>query len=193
MSFLKGQPSWNKGLKIKETHPQMGFQKGHTFFNDQRVKETQFKKGESGSPTTQFKKGRAPWNKGKKGTFKHTEEHKQYMREILSGEKNVNWIKDRSKLKKDRLQAYDYAYKNWMRQVKLRDSWKCCLADETCSKRLEAHHILNWIDFPELRYEIKNGITLCHARHPRKRAEEKRLIPFFQGLVSVSSKIICLA
>ena len=33
---------------------------------------------------------------------------------------------------------------------------------------------------------INNGITLCHAHHPRVRAEEKRLISKFQKLVSVS-------
>jgi len=35
-------------------------------------------------------------------------------------------------------------------------------------------------------FTIKNGITLCHAHHPRKRAEEKRLEPLFKELVSVS-------
>ena len=28
-----------------------------------------------------------------------------------------------------------------------------------------------------------NGITLCQAHHPRKRAEEKRLVPVLQRLV----------
>jgi len=37
----------------------------------------------------------------------------------------------------------------------------------------------------QLRYNIKNGITLCHFHHPKKRMEEKRLIPFFQGVVEV--------
>jgi len=55
--------------------------------------------------------------------------------------------------------------------------------------KIKAHHILSWKDFPELRYETNNGITLCQA-HPLKRAEEKRLIPFFQGLVPVSNEMI---
>ena len=53
-------------------------------------------------------------------------------------------------------------------------------------KRVEVHHILSFTDFPELKYEINNGITLCHAHHPRKRVEEKISIPVFQELVSVS-------
>ncbi len=190
MSFPKGKPSWNKGLNLKATHPQIGFQKGHKLSEDPRVKATQWKKGENPSPKTQFQKGYAPWNKGKTGTLRHTEEFKQYMSEILSGSKSVHWIEDRNTLKKNREKAYDYAYKDWMKQVKNRDEWKCKISDENCEGSLESHHILNWIDFPELRYQINNGITLCHAHHPRKRAEEKRLIPTFQELMSVSSELI---
>jgi len=180
---------WNKGLKIKETHPQMGFQKGNKFNEDSRVKATQFKKGECLSPQTQFKKGQVSWNKGKKGIFKHTEEWKKERSEAMKGEKNPLWIKDRKKLKKDRIQAYDCAYKNWMKAVKSRDNWKCKISNQDCRGRLEAHHILNWIVYPELRYQVNNGITLCLAHHPRKRAEEKRLIPFFMELVPESSEL----
>lgn len=74
--------------------------------------------------------------------------------------------------------------REWMKAVKNRDGWKCRIADENCNGRMEAHHILNWKDHPELRYEINNGITLCHAHHPRKRAEEKRLSPYFQELIN---------
>ncbi len=41
-----------------------------------------------------------------------------------------------------------------------------------------------WREYPELRYNINNGITLCHAHHPRKREEEAKLSPFFQQLVA---------
>ena len=51
--------------------------------------------------------------------------------------------------------------------------------------KLEAHHILSWSKFPELRYEVNNGITLCHFHHPRKRNDEMTLSPFFQSLVKV--------
>ena len=38
----------------------------------------------------------------------------------------------------------------------------------------------------KLRYEINNGITLCHAHHPRGRAKGKQLTPYFQELVLAS-------
>lgn len=68
---------------------------------------------------------------------------------------------------------------------KKRDKWGCKIKSKDCNDRLEAHHILNWMAYPELRYDINNGITLCQFHHPRKRVEEQRLIPFFQSMVEV--------
>ncbi len=109
----------------------------------------------------------------------------------MSGENNSRWIKDRSKLQRYNDDAKDRrssAYNVWRREVWLRDNFKCKIANPDCKGRIEAHHILGWVDHPELRYQTNNGITLCHAHHPRKRAEEKRLIPTFKELVSVSNK-----
>ncbi len=103
-------------------------------------------------------------------------------------ENHPMWIKDRSKLQTREKKHLDTKYKYWMLEVKKRDSWKCKINNVDCKGRLESHHILNWIEYPELRYEIKNGITLCHAHHPRGRANEKRLSPYFMELVSVSKE-----
>lgn len=103
----------------------------------------------------------------------------------LLGEKSPHWIKDRTQIKRqtERNNPND---KKWKYDVYKRDKWRCKLANKDCKGRLEAHHILSWKDYPELRYVVNNGITLCRAHHPRKRAEEKRLIPVFMELVSVS-------
>lgn len=103
---------------------------------------------------------------------------------VHKGERAYNYIKDRTKLKIDREKAYDTRYKYWMLEVKKRDGWKCKISNGDCKGHLEAHHILNWKDHPELRYEVNNGITLCQAHHPRKRVEEAKLSPFFQKLVA---------
>lgn len=108
----------------------------------------------------------------------------------MSGPSHFNWISDRTKLAK-RQERNDSAYQNWRKQVWLRDNFTCKIANPDCEGHIEAHHILTWRDYSELRYEVNNGITLCHAHHPRKRAEEKRLIPTFQELVSVSSDSFC--
>lgn len=112
-----------------------------------------------------------------------SEEHKKKIGEAQKGSKSHWWITDRTKLKTGRVQMYDYQYKLWMKQVKNRDKWKCRIGNEDCSGRLEAHHILPWSQSPELRYEVNNGISLCHYHHPRKREEEQRLAPTFQEMV----------
>ncbi len=109
----------------------------------------------------------------------------------VRGENNPQWIKDRGLLQRygdDNKDRRSSAYNNWRKQVWLRDNFACKIANPDCAGRLEAHHILGYTEYPELRYKINNGITLCHAHHPKKRAEEKRLIPTFQELVSVSNK-----
>lgn len=105
----------------------------------------------------------------------------------LRGKNHPFWIKDRSKVVgRHNRNFHDPEYKQWCMGVKNRDGWKCRLSNSDCSGRLEGHHILGWKEHSKLRYQINNGIALCHAHHPRKRAEEKRLIPTFLELVSVS-------
>lgn len=120
--------------------------------------------------------GQKAWNKGKKFPER-------------SGENHFRWIEDREKLSKyndDNRDRRSSAYRYWRKQVHLRDKFVCKLKDKKCSGRLEVHHIIGYKENPQLRYEVNNGITLCHAHHPRMKAEEKRLIPTFQELVSVS-------
>lgn len=71
----------------------------------------------------------------------------------------------------------------WKRQVKKRDSYQCRINNGDCSGTLEVHHILRFTDYPELRYDINNGITLCHFHHPRKKIDEQRLVPIFKELI----------
>ena len=118
--------------------------------------------------------------KGRTNCFKGVKREKQ------SGENHWKWISDRSLVKKGERNMHDPLVKQWRKQVKDRDGWACRIADNNCDGRLEVHHILRWSEFPELRYQINNGITLCHAHHPMKVAEEKRLVPTFQELVSMS-------
>ena len=154
----------------------MPFRKGNRDWDNPKTKATQFKKGQCVSPTTQFKQGVSSWNKGMVGWN--------------AGSSNPSWKGGLEFRKPNEKKHMCSKYMGWMNQVKKRDNWKCRMANEDCLGRLEAHHILNWADHPELRYEINNGITLCHFHHPRKWEEEKRLIPTFVELVSVSSNII---
>ena len=55
-------------------------------------------------------------------------------------------------------------YRLWREAVFARDNFIC----QKCSKRggnLEAHHIKSFKNFPELRFAIDNGLTLCVLCH----------------------------
>ena len=131
--------------------------------------------------------------------IKLSEETKQKMKLSKIGNKNglgnkshlgkigslsPNWIPDRTQLKK-RDERNDSAYQNWVRQCKKRDKI-CKIKDENCDGYLVVHHIKPWRDFPELRYELLNGITLCQFHHPRKRIDEQRLLPTFIKLIGLN-------
>ena len=135
--------------------------------------------------------------KHRKG-WKHTEETKRKMSEThkkigtgkwimgkYNGGRGVNhyrWNLNREKVMNNL--RNDGEYKQWVKKVKKRNNNICQLKDENCSGYCIVHHILSWQDYPELRYNINNGITLCQAHHPRKRVDEKRLIPVFEKLVN---------
>lgn len=125
----------------------------------------------------------------------HSEEYKRQLSEKMkrsspfhgknmSGANNPRWITDRSQIKIGDRNLHDPLQKGWRKAVKDRDGWTCRIADNNCAGRLEAHHILPWKEFPELRYEINNGITLCHSHHPRKKDDVMKLSPYFNKLVA---------
>jgi hypothetical protein len=98
----------------------------------------------------------------------------------IFGEKHPQWKKN--KKIKDKRDDNHPAYKAWVREIKRRDVI-CKLKDDSCSGNREVHHIKSWSNYPELRYDINNGITLCHAHHPRSRAKEKELEARFETLI----------
>lgn len=57
-------------------------------------------------------------------------------------------------------------YRNWRRQVFERDDYTCQFCEERGGK-LNADHIKPYSLFPELRYDIENGRTLCVECHKK--------------------------
>lgn len=143
--------------------------------------------------------GKSPWNKGKKNVYsKETLEKmrldklgKKYSLETIfkmklshEGEKNHKWISDRNLLKDDSKERGGQLHREWSKNVKKRDNWKCKINNPDCFGKIVAHHILSWKDYLELRYELNNGITLCKFHHPLKKIEEQRLSPYLKELIS---------
>ena len=78
------------------------------------------------------------------------------------GENSHKWrggVTEEQKLLRKR-----FEYVNWRTSVYERDDYTC----QCCGVRggkLNAHHINQFADYPELRYEVNNGITLCMNCH----------------------------
>lgn len=150
---------------------------------EMRQRMSEMRRGISRGPTPLWIRDRiSAAKKGKRPTIVYTPELRKKLSQAHRGPKAYNWIADRSQLTA-RQQRNDSAYVEWRKEVRNRDRWICQIADEHCTGKVVAHHILSWSDFPELRYEINNGITLCRYHHPNTRFGEMMLEPLFQELV----------
>ena len=148
-----GEP-WNKGTEHSEEHKE-------------NLRLAWIKRKEKGMGDA--------WNKGKKLSpeharkcrlarlgKKHTEEWKIETSKRMMGENNHNY--KHGKCKDSLIHYNDLRYKNWRNAVYERDNYICqnCF---TNGVYLEAHHIKGWTHYPELRYVVKNGVTLCKECH----------------------------
>lgn len=124
------------------------FQKGHKTFSG--VEVTWFKPGIQNNPTGGFKKGHVPWNKGKPHMTK--EKHHAWKGGITP--LNVK-IRNSPEMKE------------WRRAVFKRDGYACVLGGAAHGNKLEADHIQKFSDYPELRFELSNGRTLCTDCHKK--------------------------
>ena len=105
-----------------------------------------------------FKKGQPAWNKG----MEMPEEIREKMRvpkpNAPRGEKHARW---RGGISSENTRIRNSAeHREWSRKVKERDDYSCVM----CGKRggyLISDHIKPFCFFPELRFEISNGRTLC--------------------------------
>lgn len=167
-------------LKHKDSHPEIGTRKNP-------AKDTRFKKGMKKSPNAgrPFQKnhtinnGRTPWSKGiklsaetvakikaarAKQVISIETRKKMSVAHLAIREKNHFWrggITSENNRQRNRIE-----YRLWREAIFARDNWTC----QTCGKRgcrLNAHHKKPFAHFPELRFAIDNGETLCVACHAK--------------------------
>lgn len=78
-------------------------------------------------------------------------------------ELHPNWKGEEHRTENDRLRKSD-EYKKWRNLVFERDNYTC----QKCGKhgeKLNAHHLYSFAKYPEKRFDIDNGVTLCIECH----------------------------
>ena len=82
----------------------------------------------------------------------------------MRGKNNPNW---RGGITSEETKArHTLEYRVWQLEVYKRDKGFCRLCGVRCrNKNIVAHHLKLFSDFPELRYSVDNGITLCRSCH----------------------------
>lgn len=114
-----------------------------------------------------IKTGFIPWNKGMKGLYAgsanpfYGKKHTIATRRKMRGPYNGNWRNGASR--KNDLIRKSVEYLDWKAQVFVRDGRQCVLCGST--QEIEADHIKPFSVYPELRFDVANGRTLCHACH----------------------------
>lgn len=140
--FQKGVPAWSKGVKLSDIHKE-------------RIGLAN--KGKKRVITDEW---RANMSKGGKGR-KFSLAHRKNLSLALKGEKSSGWRGGVTKV--NRIIRGSFQYKLWRRSVLERDGHKCIWCGS--SERLDADHIKPFSLFPELRFAIDNGRTLCRPCH----------------------------
>ena len=106
--------------------------------------------------TGELKKG-VPMSEEQKNKLSNSKKGK------YTGENNPNWkggqISDYQRARNSRVSRI------WSKKVRERDNFKCQFPNCIETKNLHAHHIKSYLEYPELRYELNNGITLCSKHH----------------------------
>ena len=143
----------NSGWFPKGQAPKCGFKKGHTLG-----------KGRKLSPETIEKT--ASKIRGRKATLETRE--KLSAAQLRRREKRPEPDKRRN-----------WKHKEWSSAVKERDGNKCTICGNT--EHLHTHHIKTWKTYPELRYELSNGITYCRSCHNKQEWANRERIPWNKG------------
>ena len=167
---LKGRLVWNKGLKGATTGSSTSFKKGHipwhsgkkNIYSKETIEKMRIKKI-----------GYIPYNKG----IPCREETKQKLKEKNKGkvppnkgkpskqtkEKHWNWQGGITEINAQIRQSFEY--KLWRKAVFERDNYTCIWCGDNKGGNLEADHIKPFAYYPELRFAIDNGRTLCENCH----------------------------
>lgn len=95
---------------------------------------------------------------------KRSEETRRKHSNSISGEKAPNWRGGITPV--NEIIRKSWKYKAWRKKVFERDNYTCTICGQR-GCRLQADHIKPFSFFPELRFSIENGRTLCEECHKK--------------------------
>jgi ribosomal protein S27AE len=120
-----------------------------------------FKKGNK--TKSQYKSGHNGFWLGKKFSKEHKNKKSIVMIGKRVGSKSPTWKGGITPINKKIRNSTEY--KLWREAVFKRDNWTCVWCGATGN--IQADHIKRFSDFPELRFAIDNGRTLCIPCHKK--------------------------
>jgi hypothetical protein len=113
----------------------------------------------------------------------HSEETKAKIREVSRnnaryGPDHPLWKGGAREIRKREM--IGHKYRDWRTAVFSRDNWTC----QCCGFRggyLEADHIKPWCAFPDLRYDIDNGRTVCRPCHMKLDTHGQKALKYLEN------------
>lgn len=78
----------------------------------------------------------------------------------------------------------DPKYIKWRKAVLGADKATCVKCKKNKGVDLEVHHIRPWSKHINLRFNVRNGVTLCRQCHEYVTGEEEKYIDFFDEIVA---------
>ncbi len=175
----KGRPPWNKGLKGVQIAWNKGKKGLYKPSEETKKKISESSKGRKLSEEHKRKIADANRGKPKDSTsrigVKLTEERKRNISKALKGrfkkEKNPNWQGGVTSI--NLIIKTSKRYQDWRTEVYERDNYTCQICEDNSGNNLNAHHIKAFSKYPEQRFIISNGITLCERCHQTITTYEK--------------------
>jgi len=145
----KGQKPWNKGISL----------------NKQISKETNEERKKKISQTLKklYKsEERKPYWKGKSRSREDKLKQSKTLKELYK--LGIIKSRDEGKTSERHRIMQSLNYKMWRLDIFKRDKYTCQMCgNKGCS--INAHHIRPFAKYPELRFQLNNGITLCLKCH----------------------------
>lgn len=93
----------------------------------------------------------------------YSEETKRKMSIAQKGDKSYSWKGGITPI--NELIRGSAEFENWRKAIFERDNYTCQLCGDSKGGNLEAHHIEKFANYPEKRFNINNGMTLCKNCH----------------------------